>query len=245
MQSETMNPDVCAADFPFGMPTECSTQLLAKVMGILLIGASLLSKSPIIKNILAARSAEGLSRTAVYGETIVYLNLALYGFLQGLPWSAYGEYIALVIQSAVISFMTWKFWAKDEVSKAEKISAVGFGIVYIIFATQLLPPSKQYLLTSSSLPILLYARGSQILATHGQKHTGALSIISTSLSLGGAATRVLTTLKEVGWDIPLLLPFFLGILLNSIVALQYIMYYDNTQKFLERLKAEKDQKKKS
>lgn len=132
-----------------------------------------------------------------------------------------------------------------KVSRLEQVSAISFAIGYVVVATQCLPESKYFWLTSSSLPILLYARGSQILATNKAKHTGAQSIVSTSMSLGGALTRVFTTLKEVGYDFGLLVPFFLGLLLNSIVASQYILYYDNTKVFLAKLRVENEGKKKA
>ena len=244
-----ISPEICLADFPFGTSADCWTQVLVKGIGLVLIAASLLVKTPIIRNVWTAQSAAGLSRTAVYGETLVYANSACYGFLRNLPWTAYGEYLALVVQSTTLIGLTWWFSGDDaamtKVSPLEQITAIGVATGYVVVATQCLPESKYYWLTSSSLPILLYARGSQIIATHKAKHTGAQSIVSTSMSLGGAMTRVLTTLQEIGFDFGLLVPFFLGLVLNSIVCFQYILYYDNTKAFLAKLRMEKETKKKA
>jgi len=244
--------DFCLShnSFPFGilLQYECSTQLLAKVMGVILIAAACMIKTPIIRNVCHAQSAAGLSRTALYGETIVYANSAVYGYLRHLPWTAYGEYMALVLQSMTIVLLTWHFSgdaAMARVATREKIMALAVAFAYIVVATRMLPESKYYWLTSSSLPILLYARGSQILNTYHNKHTGAQSIVSVSMSLWGASTRVLTTLQEIGFDVGLMMPFFLGLTLNSMVFTQYFLYYDNTQKVLEDLRLEKEQKKKA
>jgi hypothetical protein len=110
------------------------------------------------------------------------------------------------------------------------------GAVYLVTLTMFLPESQYYLLMTSIMPILLYSRGSQILQTYQCKHTGAQSIITTTMNLLGGLIRILTTIKEVGWDLNVLGMFGLSLGLNIVCFLQFFYYKENTEKFLQDLR---------
>jgi hypothetical protein len=86
---------------------------------------------------------------------------------------------------------------------------------------------------------MLYARGSQIMETWQIQHTGAQSILTTSLNLVGGMLRILTTIKEVGWDMAVLSGFLLSAFMNGVMFLQYWYYLRNTKKFVKELKEKK------
>lgn len=264
--SETMNPNVCLKDIPnFYMPMECMTQAIAKIIGLVIIGMSCLNKAPIILNLYKSQSAIGLARFSLYGDWLVYTNSALYGILRHNPITAFGEFVALVIQSTILISFTWylsptttttvttnkKNQTKSSTTATEatpipiveRIIMFTVAISYIYYVTTKMDISLYYLLQSTNLPILLLSRGTQILQTYQVKHTGALSIVTTSMSLGGSITRVFTTLKEVGLDIPMLAPFILSVTLNSICCFQYYYFYTNTQQFLKQIKQQQQKKK--
>jgi hypothetical protein len=60
---------ICINEFPY-MLTECWTQVIAKGLGIAVIGGSFLNRAPIIHNIITSKSTEGLSRTSIYGDIV-------------------------------------------------------------------------------------------------------------------------------------------------------------------------------
>jgi mannose-P-dolichol utilization defect protein 1 len=80
---------------------------------------------------------------------------------------------------------------------------------------------------SATWPVMLYARGSQVLETFQVKHTGNLSIVTTIMNLVGALIRVGTTLKETG-DTVVLSGYLLSLLLSVVMFVQNWMYYEKT-----------------
>ncbi len=74
------------------------------------------------------------------------------------------------------------------------------------------------------------------------KHTGAQSIITVIMNFTGSAIRVVTTIKEVGMDIPMLSGYLISILLNTIQISQFLIYKKNTEKYLKDLADEKKKK---
>lgn len=233
-----VNPELCLGAFPW-MTGGCWSRLIVKGLGIGIILGSCLNKTPIMLNILDSKSTVGLSRTAVYGEAIVYLNCALYGLLESYPVSAYGENIAMTIQSILILILLWKYTDDPPVSLRERVIACTLAALYVGAIVTLLPFHLYYLLMASIWPIQILSRGSQIRQTFRLRHTGAQSVITTSMNLFGSMVRIGTTIKEVGWDIAVLMGYFLSVALNSIMFAQYWMYRKNTESFLRQLKEKK------
>ena len=77
----------CLAEAPF-LGSDCLGRLATKAFGILIIVASMLNKIPIMRNMTQSKSAAGISRVSLYGESMVYANCAMYGFLSGHPFTA-------------------------------------------------------------------------------------------------------------------------------------------------------------
>lgn len=109
---------------------------------------------------------------------------------------------------------------------------LGFGL-YVFAVLQLLPEDMRYLLMSSTWPVMLYARGSQVFETFQVKHTGQLSIVTTSMNLVGALIRIGTTMKETG-DTVVLAGYLLSCALSLLMFVQYFLYLNNTKKELEK-----------
>lgn len=227
-------PTFCVENLPI-MNSACWSRLIVKGLGIAIILGACLNKAPVMINILNAKSTSGLSSSAVYGETLVYANGAFYGMLSGHPITAYGENAALLMQSVVIVFMIWQFSAPPA-SVLERSLVAFAAAVYIIAVTTVLPQNLYYLLMTSIVPVLLYSRGSQIVETFRCRHTGAMSLVTLTLNLVGVLVRVLTTLKEVGWDMAMLGSYILSVTLNTILLAQYFLYRKNTEAFLADLK---------
>lgn len=78
---------------------------------------SCINKAPVISNMMKSNSASGLSLTSACGEVIMYSNAAFYNYLQGNPFTAYGETMMLVLQTCVIVGLI--FWFRR--SGADKI----------------------------------------------------------------------------------------------------------------------------
>uniref|UniRef100_A0A7R9WVS7 Solute carrier family 66 member 3 n=1 Tax=Craspedostauros australis TaxID=1486917 RepID=A0A7R9WVS7_9STRA len=223
--TEEVNPKVCLSTIPF-LAAGCFSQLIAKALGVAIILGSCLNKTPIMINVLNSKSAAGLSRNSLYGEVIVYANGAFYGFLEGHPFTAYGENGALLLQNIAIISLAWHF---SKVGLQEQILSVVTFAIYSFITLFVMPDEYRSVLITSMWPVLLYARGSQILETFRDKQTGNLSIVTTGLNLVGSLVRIATTLQETG-DFTVMMSFVLSLALNFIMFVQYWMYLENTQK---------------
>lgn len=235
-----VSPEFCVEHLPFRMNSACWSRLLAKVIGLAIIAASCLNRAPIILNLLSTRSAAGLSRLSVYGESIMYANGAFYGMLSKIPFTAYGESCALLVQSSVIALILWQL---SVVSIKEKMIVGLAASLYIFTVTSLLPEDRYYILMTSILPVMIYSRGIQILATTRCKHTGAQSILTASMNVGGGILRVFTTIHEVGFDLAFLSSVIISLSLNITILCQIVFYRKNTEKYLAGLKKADSQKK--
>lgn len=242
VQEDDVSPEICLSQVPL-ISMGCFSQLFTKALGIAIILGSCLNKIPIMLNIMNSQSAAGISRGSLYGEVVVYANAAVYGFLEGHPFTAYGENGALLMQNVVIILMAWQFsTGTTKVTFQEQIMVAVASVLYFILTLVILPDNSRYLLQLSIWPVLLYARGSQVLGTFQLKHTGNLSILTTGLNLGGGIARIGTTLKETG-DLTVLAGFVLSVGLNFIMFCQYWLYLENTTKVSKELQEEKSKKK--
>lgn len=120
---------------------------------------------------------------------------------------------------------------------------IGF-VLYCIGSLNFLPDEYRHLLMSTTWPVMLFSRGSQIYETYTVKHTGNLSIVTTSMSLVGAAIRILTTLKETG-DMVVLSGYILSGSLSLIMFIQYWMYLERTNELENKKTTMKEDEKES
>lgn len=212
------------------LDTACIVRLAVKILGIGMITGAFLNKAPIIANILTKKSVAGLAKSSIYGEVIVLTNAFLYGFLEGLPFTAYGENFALLLQTIVIVIFIWNF-SKTRMTEIVTISVLW--MAYINGLAAFLPSEHNSILMRSMFPIMLYSKGSQILTIFQEKHTGNQSIVTLSMNCLGTSVRVLTTIAEVGWDFDLLLSHSVGAVLNFTLLFQYLAFKENTRIFWE------------
>ena len=143
----------------------------------------------------------------------------------------------LLIQNVILVLMAWQF-SSTRVQPQEKLLVLlGFGL-YVVGVLNFLPEDMRYLLMSSTWPVMLYARGSQVLATFQVKHTGQLSIVTTAMNLVGSLFRIGTTLKETG-DMVVLSGYLLSGGLSFLMFVQYFLYLSNTKKEMEKSQEKK------
>ena len=175
-------------------------------------------------------------------------------FISGIPFTAWGENGVMVLQALWICALYWKFFAAEEslskqkkdlpssnesIGMQHKIQAVAVYACYISVILFLLPTEYAYVLQALNWPVLIYARGSQIIYTHQVKHTGTQSVITSFMNFLGSAIRIGTTLQEVGLDFALLSGFILSLILNVMTLIQFYLYSTNTSMFLDELSKKK------
>jgi mannose-P-dolichol utilization defect protein 1 len=213
-------------------------EIAMKLLGMLIIVGSMLNKAPLFLNILKTKSVAGMSPPAVYSECLMYANAGFYSYLQGNPFTAYGETLLITFQSVIVILLMWKFKVQPKVSMQERMVVSALFAIYlsVVFS---LPTDQLYLLLSINMPVTFFSRGSQIYCYHSVKHTGSQSVITNIMNFTGSAIRVMTTINLVGFDIPMLAGYGISLLLNSIMIAQFVIYKENTATYFKELEAKK------
>ena len=134
--------------------------------------------------------------------------------------------------------MAWEL-STTPVKMQERVIAVGGFVAFSLFVLYGLPPDMRYLLQSATWPVTVYAKGSQILQTFRVKHTGNLSVVTTTMNLVGATIRVGTTIQETG-DAVILAGYALSFGLNFLMFVQYFLYIKQTKKLFAEAAAKKE-----
>lgn len=200
--------------------TTCIAFFISKTLGVLILAGSVLLKVPQIFNIYGTKDVEGLNPMSFYTEVPLVITNVVYNYLQGNPFSSYGENVFILIQNLILVFMLWIYMnpeVKPSIFKMVGVLAF-FGVVAV--GSLHLPPSLWSLLPLSNLPLLLISRIPQIVQNFRQQSTGQLAGITTFLTFAGSLARIFTTIQEIGWDFSLLIGFFLGFATSGILLLQ-------------------------
>jgi hypothetical protein len=201
---------------------DCVKPLISKALGIGIIGGALLLKVPQIVAILSSGTVEGLSPMAFYTELPLSGTNVCYNILQGNPFSTYGEQVFISIQNAILILLLWAYMP----IRPSVVFTLGMVMFFVaVFATALnLPSEFQQILPLLSIPLMLFARLSQILNNYKLKTTGQLSLITTLLNFIGGLARVFTTIQQVGYDYSLLSGFAASIFTSGLLLLQMVIY---------------------
>ncbi|CAB9503425.1 Mannose-P-dolichol utilization defect 1 protein [Seminavis robusta] len=243
--SDVVTAQVClsqveALDIPAFVSGGCFAQIVSKVSGIGIIVGACFNKAPTISNMLEAQSAEGFSRMSLYTECLFYANSSIYSIQQEYPFTAYGENLVLLLQTMVMVVLLWHY---SSVTMTEQVGVVVSVVIYLGVAISLLPAEHRYLLHAFNDVIILYSGGLQVAETYRVKHTGAQSIVTTSMNLVGEVLRVFTTLEEADGDWNMMLGYLLCAGLSVTMFAQYFLYQANTEQFYLQKQQEKKEKK--
>lgn len=234
--SPLVTPEACLESAPF-LAAPCLSRLVARAVGIAIITTSFINKAPVVRNILKAKSAAGISVAGTYLEVILYSNAAFYNILRGNPFTAYGETFTVLLQTMVVVGAIWYY--EPKIGMSNMAIALATYLVYLFVVFQVLTPDTQPILMMVNPLVLISSRGAQIIENYNGKQTGAQSIATTFMNLAGSAVRMATTIKEVGWDFHILRSYGTSVTLNSVLFAQIILYKANTEKFLKDLEEKK------
>lgn len=91
-----------SADIPISCALFKLHNMCLQALGFAIIAAACIVKMPQIWKIAANKSAAGLSTLSFELEQLALTIFATYGFVLGLPFSAYGEGIVLMLQNTCI-----------------------------------------------------------------------------------------------------------------------------------------------
>ncbi|KAG5799051.1 hypothetical protein H9Q69_001881 [Fusarium xylarioides] len=202
---------------------DCIKFAVSKALGIGIIAASSIVKVPQILKLLNSKSAEGVSFLSYLLETASYIISLAYNFRNGFPFSTYGETALIVGQNVIISVLVLNY--SGRASLAAVFVAALAGTVATLFAENVVDAQTLSYLQAGAGVLSVASKLPQILTIFQQGGTGQLSAFAVFNYLAGSLSRIFTTLQEVD-DKLILYGFVSGFVLNAILALQMIFYWN-------------------
>lgn len=201
----------------------CLKLAISKALGIGIIAASSIVKVPQILKIARSRSAAGVSFLSYLLETVAYIISLSYNVRNGFPFSTFGETALIVGQNLVISVLVLNYTGRAGLA-AVFVAALA-GSVAALFAENVVDMNTLSYLQGAAGVLGVASKVPQILAIWQQGTTGQLSAFAVFNYLAGSLSRIFTTLQEVD-DKLILYGFVSGFLLNAVLALQMVFYWN-------------------
>ncbi|KAK7383173.1 hypothetical protein VNO78_28846 [Psophocarpus tetragonolobus] len=200
---------------------DCLLPLISKLLGYAIVAASTTVKLPQILKILKHQSVRGLSMISFELEVVGYTIALAYCLNKGLPFSAYGELLFLLIQALVLVAIIYYY--SRPVHTITWIRALLYCAVAPTVLAGQIDPLLFEALYASQHAIFLFARIPQIWQNFSNKSTGELSFITSFMNFGGSMVRVFTTIQE---NAPgsVLLGYVIGVATNFTILSQIILY---------------------
>ncbi|XP_059633999.1 mannose-P-dolichol utilization defect 1 protein homolog 2 [Cornus florida] len=200
---------------------DCLLPLVSKLLGYCIVAASTTVKVPQILKVLQHKSVRGLSVVGFELEVVGYTIALAYCLHKGLPFSAYGELLFLLIQAIILVAVIYYFsqplgtktWIKALLYCAVAPTILAGQIDPILFET----------LYASQHAIFFFARVPQIWQNYTNKSTGELSFLTCLMNFGGSTVRVFTSIQEKA-PTSVVMGSALGIVLNGTILSQIILY---------------------
>ncbi|KAI4316672.1 hypothetical protein L6164_024628 [Bauhinia variegata] len=200
---------------------DCLLPLISKLLGYAIVAASTTVKLPQILKILKHRSVRGLSMLSFELEVVGYTIALAYCLHKGLPFSAYGELLFLLIQAIVLVAVIYYF--SQPLSTKTWIRALLYCAVGPTILAGKIDPLLFEALYVCQHAIFLFARIPQIWENFSNKSTGELSSLTCFMNFGGSLVRVFTSIQE---NAPksVLMGSVIGIATNFTILSQIVLY---------------------
>ncbi len=201
---------------------------LSKLIGFAIIAGSAILKVPQIIKILQRRSVEGIAKSLFYLETLTLLHASTYSIRYGIPFSVYGESLIILAQNLLIVLLFWVY--SKTISAGEKVILFTFftAHAYLLFSgSRFLDDHHWALVQQSNMGLMVASRIPQILTNFQNKSTGQLAFFTFLLNFLGGIARLATVMVETD-DFLYQLQYIIGVSLNGIIVLQFVLYWNNS-----------------
>lgn len=148
----------------------------------------------------------------------------------GIAFSVYGESLIIMAQNFVVILLIWQY--NKTVGILEKLVVAAFlaGYAYVLFTPGLLTQEHRDLISGSTIALTIAARAPQIYTIFAQSSTGALAFPTAFLQWGGSIARLGTVLVDPTTDWMFRAQYIIGVSLNTIIILQFIIYWGSSGK---------------
>lgn len=206
---------------------ECLLPLISKLLGYCIVAASITVKLPQIFKILKHNSIRGLSLAGFELEVVGYTIALSYCLHKGVPFSAYGELVFLLIQALVLVGIIYSY--SQPIGAKIWMRALLYCAVAPTILAGRIDPVLFEALYASQHAIFFIARVPQIWENFKNKSTGELSFITCFMNFAGSLVRVFTSIQENA-PTSMILGSLLGIATNGTIMGQILVYQKSQAK---------------
>lgn len=206
----------------------CVKSAVSRLLGYSIVVASSFVKLPQLLKLWSARSSAGLSFAGVLLELLAITFNASYSYANRFPFSAWGEALFLLIETAMIGFFVLWFDRK-------RTSALTFMSFYTVLIAILLrlPVQTLWYFQALNVPLAVAGKLVQAKSNYSNKHTGQLSAATAIALFLGCIVRIFTSIQETG-DHLVILTYSAASIANFVLVAQIFFYWHNTNEFLRR-----------
>uniref|UniRef100_A0A6A7FUJ1 Solute carrier family 66 member 3 n=1 Tax=Hirondellea gigas TaxID=1518452 RepID=A0A6A7FUJ1_9CRUS len=218
---------------------ECLKGTLSKGLGLGIILGSIMVKIPQIIKIQRAKSAYGISFFATTLEIVAVIASFSYNFVNGYPFSSYGDVLFLLVQTGIIGALVLHYNGASQ--QAFLFLAVVAGAAATL-CSGAIPMRVLWGLQAANIPIIFTAKMLQAHSNYSAGSTGQLSGVTVTLLTAGSAARIFTSIQETG-DIVIIATYCVATFANSIIFFQLLWYWNAQTKGVAKGKKGSKQKK--
>ncbi|XP_063229797.1 mannose-P-dolichol utilization defect 1 protein homolog [Bacillus rossius redtenbacheri] len=199
----------------------CLKLALSKCLGYAIIAGSVMVKVPQILKITRAKSAEGLSIFSILLDLFAITSSAAYQFNMGFPFSAWGEGLFLILQTAAIAALT--LYHGPTPHRAALFLAAYVAVTGLLMGGAA-PVALLWAMQVLNVPVVIAGKSLQALANYRNGGTGQLSAATGFLLLAGSLARIFTSVQETG-DATVVLTYVAASAVNALIAAQIVYYW--------------------
>lgn len=215
--------EVFFEDYDF-MNVACLKAVISKCLGLGIIAGSILVKVPQIVKILKAKSAQGISFLGTVLELVALVASFSYNFVNGYPFSSYGDSSFLLLQTALIGAMVLHYGGASQAALAF-MGAVAASVA--ILCSGSVPMNLLWSLQAANIPIVFAAKMLQAWSNFCGGSTGQLSGVTVTLLTAGSAARIFTSIQETG-DQVIVITYCVATFANLVIFAQLLWYWNAT-----------------
>lgn len=197
--------------------------VLSKCLGLGIIAGSILVKVPQIVKLLSNRSGQGINVFSVLFDLFAITCHISYSFVNGFPFSAWGDGTFLAIQTAIIAALVLHY--NGSTAKA-LLFLVTYACICYVTMGGITPLEVLWSAQAFNMPIILVGKSIQAMTNFRNKSTGQLSAVTCLLLFFGSLARIFTSYQETG-DQMMILTYCVSSLANLIIVVQLLYYWNS------------------
>ncbi|MCJ1429794.1 hypothetical protein MMC29_007709 [Sticta canariensis] len=212
----------------------CVSLLVSKALGVGIIAASPLVKLDQIRILINSQSAVGVSLLAYVLETVAYGIGLAYNARRGNPISTYGETALIAAQNVVIAVLVLRYEGRGG-------AVTGAFLAGLLTAAWAIA-DERVVGEGALTGLQLGANVLGVVSKAPQIWTVWREGGRVFMYLAGSLARIFTTMREVG-DKLILYGFVAGFLLNAVLAIQMVYYWNGATKIAKAVEKGKQPEK--